>query len=91
NATTRYLSVKLYDREHRELAKGVGVIRKDQIIRAKVVGQQIEANALVRAYNPRHSGRACGQNDCVMVVTLRGNNTPSSKDLHYLLQRVPNH
>lgn len=90
NTTTRYLSVRLYDRAQNELASGVGVIRKDQIIRAKVVGGDVDAYALVRAYNPRHTGRTCGSNDCVMVVTLRGKDAASSKDLHYLLQRVPN-
>jgi hypothetical protein len=89
-ASSRYLRVTMINDVNAVLAQGVGVMRdQDQIIRARVVGDFVDAYALVRAYNVKKIGRSCGQKDCAVVVTLRQPETAQTKDLHYVLNKVP--
>jgi hypothetical protein len=88
DSSSKYLRVILLNQKNVVLGEGVGVLRKDDIIRARVIGHYVDAYALVRAYNKRSMGRSCSGKDCVLVVTLRESTQVQGKDLHYLLQKI---
>lgn len=85
---TRYLKIAVRNREAKLIAQGIAVVRpSDRILRARVVGPAVDAYSLVRAYDRRVPGRACG-NDCALVVTFRRTEQDKGKDVHYVLEKI---